>query len=346
MTLQRPPGALIVLVLATLVPSGSAEAPRAGLTAVAAVTAVYDLILDGGFDEAVAALPATCGPAPPEVCDTLAAAVLQWQWLLDPSNRALEAPLTARVARAIASTEAWTRREPERAEAWFYVGAAYGVRVQAHVLRQERLAAARDGKRIKNTMERALALDPTLDDAQFGLGMYRYYADVAPAALKWLRWLLLLPGGNRHDGLRAIETARERGLLVSGEATYQLHLIYLWYEDRQEEALELVRHLAHRYPHNPLFPAIEATVLDVYFHDAAASLVVSERLRAAARAGAVRHAGMADVIARLNIAVQLDRLDRTPEARALLEAIIAERPAAPVDGVLRATRLRNALDRE
>ena len=47
------------------------------------------------------------------------------------------------------------------AEAWFYLGAAYGARVQWRVLRQEHLAAARDGKRIKEALEQALALDPS-----------------------------------------------------------------------------------------------------------------------------------------------------------------------------------------
>ena len=70
--------------------------------------------------------------------------------------------------------------------------------------------AARDGKRIKDALERALALDPALDDAKFGIGLYHYYADIAPAALRLLRWLLLLPGGDRADGLRQIEEARAR----------------------------------------------------------------------------------------------------------------------------------------
>ena len=47
-----------------------------------------------------------------------------------------------------------------------------------------RLAAARDGKRILQALEEALKLDPTLDDGYFGMGMYKYYADVAPAAAK------------------------------------------------------------------------------------------------------------------------------------------------------------------
>ena len=66
-------------------------------------------------------------------------------------------------------------------------------------------------------------------------GCTRYYADVAPAAAKFLRFLLLLPGGDKTEGLAQMLRARNGGRLLQGEADYQLHLIYLWYE-RQTRA--------------------------------------------------------------------------------------------------------------
>ena len=166
----------------------------------------YDLVLDADFD-GLPALPSTCPPAPPVACLGLEALSLWWQIQLDPESLRLDAPFMAKANAAIAEAERMTTAEPERAEAWFYLGAAYGVRAQWRVQRVERLAAARDGKRIKESLERALALDPEMHDAEFGIGMYRYYADVAPAVLRLLRWLLLLPGGDRVDGLRQLERA-------------------------------------------------------------------------------------------------------------------------------------------
>ena len=86
------------------------------------------------------------------------------------------------------------------AEAWLYLGAAYGIRVQYHAQRTEYFAAARDGKRINQALERTLALDPDLADANAGLGLYQYYADIAPSVLKIVRWFLGLPGGDRLQG--------------------------------------------------------------------------------------------------------------------------------------------------
>ena len=145
-------------------------------------------------------------------------------------------------------------RSQDRAEAWFFVGAAYGVRAQFRVYRAERFAAARDGKQIKEALEKALALDPGMHDAEFGIGMYRYYAGVAPALFKFLRFLLLLPGGDREGGLAQLERASQLGLLVRGEAQFQIHVLYLWYEHKSKEALAIIRGPAAALSAQPALP--------------------------------------------------------------------------------------------
>src|SRR5688500_17496334 len=209
--------------------------PRYVLRGEDGLVRAYEFILEARFDQVDAELRRACGRAPAEACNVLDATALWWRIQLDPENRTLDTAFAASVDRAIRSTEAWTERAPQDGEAWFYLGGAYGARVQWRVLRGEKVSAARDGKRIKEAMERAIALEPGLDDAYFGLGMYKYYADVAPAAARFLRFLLLLPGGDRNEGLREMLRARSRGRLVQGEADYQLHIIYLWYERRSEE---------------------------------------------------------------------------------------------------------------
>ena len=302
-----------------------------GITAAPVVARAYDLILDADFDRLKAELPATCGPpspkgyggtspAPRVACLGLEALSLWWQIQLDPDSRALDGAFAAKANAAIAEAERMTAAEPERAEAWFYLGAAYGVRAQWRVLRVERIAAARDGKRIKESLERALALDPAMHDAEFGIGMYRYYADVAPAYLRFLRWLFLLPGGDRAGGLEQLERSASLGLLVRGEAQFQIQVLYLWYEHKSKDALALIHGLQQRYPHNLLFRQIEAEVLDKYFHDRAASLTASEQLLALAQSRSVFRADIAERVARRNIAAQtitLQAAKRDVKPRAL-----------------------------
>lgn len=340
-----------VLLLCALAAAalGTAAGPRAdgsqpGLTAVAEVAAAYDAVLNAEFHRMSEIEAATCGPAPLVACHVVRTQALWWEMQLNPASRALDDHFSATVEQAIAEAAAWTRREPERAEAWFYLGAAYGARAQWKVLRGERLSAARDGKHIKSALEHALELDPDLHDAEFGIGLYRYYADVAPAVLRWLRWLFLLPGGDREEGLAQLLRASSLGRLVPGEADYQVHLIYLWYEERFADALDLVLSLQQRYPRNPLFLRIEAEIRDVYFSDARGSLAASESLLARARAGAVNRPAIAAVHARLNIATQLHRLGDHDRARALAEALVAERPTSPIDARDRARRLLRSID--
>ncbi|HJU44347.1 MAG TPA: hypothetical protein VJ691_16090 [Vicinamibacterales bacterium] len=303
----------------------------------------YDQILNADFDGLQQTLPRTCPPAPPVACVGLEALSLWWQIQLDPESRRLDSPFLSKVNAAIAEAERMTKAEPNRAEAWFYLGAAYGVRAQFRVHRVERLAAARDGKRIKESLERALALDPDMHDAEFGIGMYRYYADVAPAFFRIFRVLLLLPGGDRVDGLRQLERAATRGQLVRGEAQYQIQVLYLWYEKKWREALVIVRNLQDRYPRNPLFRQIEAEILDVYFHDAAASLKASEQLLSLARSGSVNRPEIASTVARLNIAKQSIALRQHDRAAALLDQVITEQPIAPLGALARARAMRRAL---
>lgn len=308
----------------------SAQAPRPyELRGVDGLIRVYDYILDARFDQAEAELQRACGPAPPEACDVLDATALWWRIQLDPDNRALDERLGAAIDRAIRTTHDWTERDPDNPEAWFYQGGAYGVRVQFRVLRDEKLAAARDGKRIKESLERALELAPGLEDAQFGIGLYQYYAATAPAPARFLRFLLMLPGGDRKEGLARMQRTHNRGRLLQGEADYQLHLIYLWYEHRTDRAVALLESLRQRYPGNPYFISSLAEVQRTYLHDLGASLQTWRMLLAAAREQRVNEAPLAETRARLAIASELDTLFQTDRAIEQLEAAVELRPARP-----------------
>jgi len=331
-------------VFSLLVAMAAAPA-EAALTEGPRLAAVYDAILDARFDRVDALLKQACPPAPSEACQAFAVESLWWQILINPESRALDDRFAALAARAIAASEAWTRREPRRGEAWFYLAGAYGPLVQWRVLRGHHFAAAREGKRIKVALERSLELDPTLDDAYFGIGLYHYYANVAPAALKMLRWLLLLPGGDRVAGLQEMLQGRERGQLLKGEADYQLHFIYLWYERRPDQALALLGRLDARYPGNPLFlrriAEIRQTLRD-HSDGAAAWQLMLDR----ARAGSVYAARATEVRARLGLASTLTSMNQIDAAVEHLKMVIDMRPIDPngalalAEQQLRATRAR------
>ncbi len=170
---------------------------------------------------------------------------------INPEDTSRDTALLNRINGAIAATEAWVAREPKRAEAWFYLGGAYGTRVLFRGMRGQYLSAARDGKRIHDALQLAISLDPSLGDAYFGLGLYHYYAAIAPRAARILGMLMFLPGGDRALGLKEMEQARSKGILLRGEADYQLHLIYLWYERQTTAALQPGRGTARALSEQP-----------------------------------------------------------------------------------------------
>ncbi len=340
---SRPLGlrpATLLACATTLWCCQSATVHAAGLTSAEPLAHAYDLILDARFDEAEQALRQACGasvsPAPAPACQVLQAVSQYWQILFDPEDQSHDAAFLATANAAIVSAEAWAARDPKRAEAWFYVGGAYGARVLLRELRNQLFAAARDGKRIHDSLQQAVTLDPSLQDAYFGLGLYHYYAAIAPTAAKVLRWLLFLPGGDRAGGLKEMAQTQNRGMLLQGEADYQLHLIDLWYEHQPMTALRLVEGLQSRYPHNPLFALRVAVIQSDYFHNAQASLQTYHAVLDAARGGRAAYPALAEVNARLGMAQQLDLLCESEQAIEALRAVIELKPSSPYSALARA----------
>jgi tetratricopeptide (TPR) repeat protein len=335
---------LAILLLLLLLDSGAASAGSIPYAPV--LRRCYAAILDARFEDADDEIGRACGPAPVETCALMRAMAVWWRIQLDPADKTRDEQFRSQIDAAVDAVDAWAAREPKRADAWFFVGATYGLRVPFRVLRGERLSAARDGKHVLDALERALALDPSMQDAYFGIGLYHYYADIAPAALKLLRWMLLLPGGDRTEGLEEMQRARDRGELLRGEADYQLAWIYLWYEHRVDEALTLLDGLRTTYPHNPLFVETIADVHEVYRHDNASSLDTWRALFALARDRRVALPEMTEIRARIGMAAQLDALFETDAAIEQLQAVVDARPKAPYGATALAQyRLGAACDR-
>jgi hypothetical protein len=320
---------LVLVAFAALSIGGHSQATlAAGLTERTRLAAVYDTILHARFDQARAELARTCPPAPTESCLALTEVVLWWQIQLDPGSRALDKSLQTAAATAIDEARRWTEREPQRAEAWFYLAGAHAPLEQWRILRGQKLSAARDAIGLKNALDKTIALDPSLQDAYFGIGLYHYYAAVAPAAVKMLRWLLFLPGGDREGGLREMQRARDQGALLGGEADFQLHWLYLWYEHQPARALELVRGLDARYGSNPIFLQRVAEIQhDIRDH--AASSQTWQTLLDRANARQVEAAAMASVRARIGLAQELVEMSDARRAIDLLRSTIDAHPTTP-----------------
>ncbi|HXY25410.1 MAG TPA: hypothetical protein VEI73_12215 [Candidatus Acidoferrum sp.] len=144
-------------------------------------------------------------------------------------------------------------KQSDSAEMHFYAGMADAALARLYGLRAESRNAARAGVRAREHLLRVKALDPSLADADLGLGLYDYYVDTLSALAKILRFFMGIPGGSKQDGIRLLERAISEGVLTSSVARFYLALNLHRYDQQYERALTILAPLTDRYPSNPLF---------------------------------------------------------------------------------------------
>jgi tetratricopeptide (TPR) repeat protein len=155
-------------------------------------------------------------------------------------------------AKAIALSEAQLRQQ-ETAETQLFAGMGEAAAARLYGLRGENRSTARSGVRAREHFLRAKALDPSLADADTGLGLYDYYVDTLSALAKILRFFMGIPGGSKQAGVQLLKHGMAEGQLTSGLARFYLAMNLHRYDLRYEEALGIITPLADRYPTNPIF---------------------------------------------------------------------------------------------
>ena len=135
----------------------------------------------------------------------------------------------------------------------FYAGMADAATARLYSLRGENRNTARFGVRARDHFLRAKALDSTLADADFGLGLYNYYVDTLSAMARILRFFMGIPGGSKQEGVRLLEHAISDGVLTPNVARFYLAMNLHRYDQQYGRALATIGPLVEKYPSNPLF---------------------------------------------------------------------------------------------
>jgi len=136
-------------------------------------------------------------------------------------------------------------------EALFYLAQGHFMRAEFRFTYNKGMwGAARDGANAKDYIERYIKLRPDDADAYLVLGMYNYYVDIAPSFVKFLSFLLFLPGGDRVNGLKQVERAAAQGALFAPVAKSMLVEIYSDFEGRGMDAIAQAEQLQRQFPNN------------------------------------------------------------------------------------------------
>ncbi len=141
----------------------------------------------------------------------------------------------------------------ESAEMYFYAGMAEAMEARLYGLRAENRATARAGVHARENFTRALALDPELADADMGLGLYDYYVDTLSTLARMLRFFMGIPGGSKQEGIQLLQRAIREGQLTPAIARFYLAINLHNYDQRYEDALQVITPLVQQYPGNPIF---------------------------------------------------------------------------------------------
>ena len=289
-----------------------------------------------------------CPPAPREACLLLDAVALWWRIQLDPHDTSRDRLFQHACrsgdcgGRGVDRARAGRGRRPGSTSAAPTAPACSG-----GSCRHEPLAAARDGKRIKDALEQALMLDPecrTPTSASGCITTTRTSRRRRPRCCDGC-WRCLAAIGSR--GSKRCSARASTAQLLRSEADYQLHVLDL-----------LVREAAGagaRSCSGACASAIRGTRSSFRWPRRSRTGTCTTRPRASAPTGrcSPRHArasvaepGLAATIARLGMARQLDHLFETDKALEHLRAIVDAAPAAPHGALARAhLQLGEALDR-
>lgn len=122
------------------------------------------------------------------------------------------------------------------------------------------LSALRNAVAARRDHEKVLELDPGNADAKLIVGAHNYVVGNLPWAIKTASSVVGL-GGNKEKGLEYLHEAAAGNGDTSVDAKIVL-VVFLRRERRFDEALQILRSLEPRYPHNVLFAVEDGNLLN------------------------------------------------------------------------------------
>lgn len=137
------------------------------------------------------------------------------------------------------------KKDRKSGQNYFYAGTAYGFKSLYSAQHREWVKAFKAGTQITRNLNRAIALEPKLYDAYYGLGLNKYWLS-AKGPMRYL------PNArkNRNLGIEYIKLVMQKGTHAKIDAMFGLAAIYI-HEEEYAQALEMYLELFKQLPQNP-----------------------------------------------------------------------------------------------
>ncbi|HEX5736658.1 MAG TPA: hypothetical protein VF131_27755 [Blastocatellia bacterium] len=178
----------------------------------------------------------------------------------DEVNKKREREFNDLIKQALAVSKARLDKNPADVEALYYSAAAQGLRAGYSVsVKRSFRKAIGDANGSVKIQKRVIKLDPNYTDAYLSIGLYEYVIDSLPFFWRTLARLAGLSGSKKR-GIEHLEQVVAQGKYAADDARVLLIGIY-GREGKPDRALELISHLANKYPRNYLFGVERAAML-------------------------------------------------------------------------------------
>jgi tetratricopeptide (TPR) repeat protein len=203
-----------------------------------------------------------------------------WKILLDLDDDSHDDEFFDKLDKVIDMCDERLEKDENDMTALFFKGGAIGFRGRLHANRNHWLRAANDGRQAIGIVQKAYELQPDNADILLGIGIYNYYAEVAPnkyPLLKPLMWFL--PKGDTAKGIEQLQIASQHAKYARVEATYFLAQLYFYFQKNYPAALQLASELSTKYPNNSLFQRMLGRCDVVLNHLAKADTIYSEVIK-------------------------------------------------------------------
>lgn len=140
-------------------------------------------------------------------------------------------------------------KDPRNGEAFFAAGIAKMARNRYEILLKNYFRAFRQAQNVWDYLEKAKELDPENYDVYYPMGVFHYHLSQLSGVARWITSLFITPG-DREKGLKELEWAAEKGLLMRDLAQSNLISAYSVYEKQPARALPFAKRLKEKYPGN------------------------------------------------------------------------------------------------
>lgn len=156
------------------------------------------------------------------------------------------------------------KKDPENAEAAFFLAAAYAFKSRLHAERKHWTKATFNGKSSLKYLRKGKATEELSPELLLGDALYNYYSIWIPENYPMLKPIMLLfRKGDQALGLEQLKEVAQNAFYTRTEAQYFLMRIYRSDEKKPNEAFPIAEYLHQTFPDNAYFHRYYASILYV-----------------------------------------------------------------------------------